>query len=247
MGAFLKFLAKVLVGAAIVIAFLLGALRMNTLEGQVAAARKAADEARAAVAATEKRAQADLAAALAKAKAEAEVLPKPLPVKLDTDPATLALFPDGAFLMEPDADGEPENCKDIKRFYHWVRLVPDGKRRSVMERSEASGSKILIGILSLGLSAFAGPTPPVRTIFSAHTDGAYTTLMLGAARGPDEPDLVGPQVRLTLYRIAGGRFGVVERVPIDEPALARPAKGQPKIVQPLRLCVYRSGSGVGEL
>jgi hypothetical protein len=116
-----------------------------------------------------------------------------------------------------------------------------------MERSEASAAKILIGVMSFGLSAFGGPTPPVRTIFSAHTEGAYTTLMLGAARAPDDPDLVGPQVRLTLYRIAGGRFAVVERVPTDEPAFVRPAKGQPKIVQPLRLCVYRNGSGVGEL
>ena len=223
-----------------------------------AAVAEALAEARSAMeaeqaAAIEAAVEAAVAEAVEKATAETEArvlaeLP-PLPTvntELDTDAATLALFPKGAYLRQVGDDFQSVRCGsyDPDLRVEWVRLEPGGALRATVERQEPRASDILVGILSFGLSAFAGPSQPVQTVFAARTEGAYTTLVLGALRGRSEPELVVPQFRLTLYRIDASNFGVVERAPMDVPPAARPANGPPRFVQVLRRCAYQNGESV---
>lgn len=192
------------------------------------------------------------AVAQAVAETEARVLSEqpPLPdvnTDLDIDEETLALFPKGAYLMEVGDDWVQVTCGGHNRNprVEWVRLQPGNRTlRSTVQRQQPSASDILVGILSAGLSIFAGPSQPVQTVFGGRTEGRYTTLSLGALRDSSEPELVLPQFRLTLYRIDASNFGVVERAPMDVPPAARPDNGQPRFVQILRRCAYQNGSSV---
>lgn len=192
------------------------------------------------------------AVAQAVAETEARVLAElpPLPdvnTELDIDEETLALFPKGAYLMEVGDDWAQVTCGGHNRNprVEWVRLEPGNRTlRSTVQRQQPTASGILIGILSAGLSMFAGPSNPVQTVFGGRTEGPYTTLSLGALRDNGEPELVLPQFRLTLYRIDASNFGVVERAPMDVPPAARPENGQPRFVQILRRCAYINGGSV---
>ncbi len=215
-----------------------------TMEAEQTAAMEAAVAAAVEVAVAE-------AVAQAVAETEARVLAEqpPLPAvntELNTDEETLALFPKGAYLREVGDDYGAVRCGDYdpELRVEWVRLETNERLRSSVERQQPRASDILIGILSLCLSAFAGPVEPVQTVFAARTEGAYTTLVLGALRGRFEPDLVVPQFRLTLYRIDASTFGVVERAPMDVPPAARPENGQPRFIQILRRCAYINGGSV---
>lgn len=211
-------------------------------------ARKDAEQAKRA-AEVEKREAVRAAVAKAVADTEKKVLaaqpklPK-IETKLLADPETLALFPKGAFLMEVGDNWKTATCEDRKQNVHWVRLYTEPYLRSTMERYEVSAMRFIVGILAFPVSAinaYFGPGTPQQTIFIASTKGKYTTLMLGALRSSSDPDYVSPQVRITLYRIDHSNFGLVERVPMDEPPAARPEDKAPRYTQVLRRCVYQQG------
>jgi len=211
--------------------------RAAAVEAAVAAARAEAAEA----------GKAEIAAAVAEAVAATEARlaaaqpkpPAPLKVVLDTDPETVALFPDGAFLMEVGADHATARCTDVRPNVHWVRLREKPGVRSEIARQEVNPLGVVVGWMTFGLTAFGGPEKPVQTIFAARTEGRYTTLILGALRGDWDDDLVPPQFRLTLYRLDASNFAVVERAPLDAPPAARPAKGGPAFTEVLRRCAYQ--------
>jgi hypothetical protein len=171
----------------------------------------------------------------------------PPPVKVDTHlDATddvRAMFPDGFYLMETTGEHKPKTCDDLKDAVIWVRVRD--RIRSEMERYEISIARFLVGIATMGLSAFYGPNEPNRTIFAIKLDGKYLTFLLGAPRGDWDDDTVGPQLRLTYYALDKRRLGLVEAAAAEAPAFARPAKGVPKIKEIFRRCVYR-GDGSDE-
>ncbi len=185
-----------------------------------------------------------VAATEARIAAEKPEEPDYSKISVDTDEATQELFPDGSFLMEVEGDYRTASCRQRIDIVHWVRLQPGSRVRSQMERQEVNPLNVVVGVLTMGLTAFIGPSKPVQTIFAARTQGKYTTLILGALRDRWDDELVAPQVRLTLYRMDASTFGLVERVPIDEPAAAMPENGSPKFTRVLRRCAYVNGASM---
>lgn len=239
-------LILVFLAAAVVIAFLVmqvngeSARRAAAVNAAVAAAVREADAGQA-EAISQAVAEA-VAATEARVEAERPKPPEPMKVVLDADAETRALFPDGAFLMEVDADYRTAKCADVRPNVHWVRLRETDSVRSEVERYEVNPVNFVVGVMTLGLTAFGGPSKPVQTVFSARTEGRYTTLILGALRNGGDPELVAPQIRLTLYRIDASNFGVVERAPMDEPPAARPENRNADFTKILRRCAYQGGT-----
>jgi hypothetical protein len=234
--------AIVLVAGAVYIA-LEGSRREAAVQAAVEAAQGGAEAEKDAAVTAAVTAAVDKAVAETEARlvAERPLLPT-ITVALDADEETRALFPDGAFLMEVGSDYRTAKCGDVRPNVHWVRLRESDAVRSEIERYEVNPLSVVVGVMTLGLTAFGGPAKPVQTIFAARTEGKYTTLILGALRNGSDPELVAPQTRLTLYRIDQSNFGVVERAPMDEPPAARPENAAPAFGQVLRRCAYQGGT-----
>lgn len=172
--------------------------------------------------------------------AEQPTLPD-IDARLQADEATRALFPDGAFLLEVGGEYSTATCRDIRPDVLWVDLRETSTLRATARRQVVNPLNVVIGWMTLGLSAFGGPKEPVQTVFAGATEGAYTTLILGALREWSDAELVAPQVRLTLHRIDPHTFGVVEWVPMDVAPAARPEGGPAAYGAIYRRCAYTGG------
>jgi hypothetical protein len=174
----------------------------------------------------------------------AEAAPKlDIPARIEIDEATQALFPKNAFLLETGTPHRPKSCDGLIDRVYWVNI--QDHIRSYLKQDDISVAEFVAGFLTFGLSAFQGPEDPHWTIFSATTEGRYITFLLGQPRGYWDEDKVGPQTRLTYYKLdaQGKRLALVETTPVDAPPFARPAKGVPKYKTVHLRCVYRPSGG----
>lgn len=199
-----------------------------------------------AAAEAEKEAAISAAVATAVAETEARLLAgqptlTEIDPKLRTDDATLALFPDGAFLLEVGDAYKTATCSDVRPNVVWVDLHEPPSLRATVRRQTVNPLNVVAGWLTLGLTAFGGPDEPIQTVFAGATEGNYTTLVLGALREWSDAELVAPQVRLTLFRIDPHTFGVVEWVPMDIAPAARPEEGPATFTTIYRRCAYSGG------
>jgi hypothetical protein len=186
-----------------------------------------------------------IAAAMAPAPAAEVRSEVDIPTRVDIDAATRDLFPKAAFLLETGTPHKPKSCDGLIDRVYWVNIEPN--IRSYLKQDDISASEFIAGFLTFGLSAFQGPENPHWTIFSAKTDGRYVTFLIGQPRGYWDDDKVGPQTRLTYYKldVPGKRLALVETAPIDAPPFVRPQKGTPRYETVQLRCVYRSSGGNG--
>ena len=147
------------------------------------------------------------------------------------------------FSWRPRTPHKPKSCDGLIDRVYWVNIEPN--IRSYLKQDDISASEFIAGFLTFGLSAFQGPENPHWTIFSAKTDGRYVTFLIGQPRGYWDDDKVGPQTRLTYYKldVPGKRLALVETAPIDAPPFVRPQKGTPRYETVQLRCVYRSSGG----
>lgn len=215
-----------------------------------AAVSAAVEQATAGTAATQTaavNAAVDAAVAAAVAETEARILAEQ-PTLPDIDPTlqaddvTHALFPDGSFLLEVGDEYAGAGCRDVRPNVLWVELRNKFGLRATVRRQVVNPINVIVGWMTLGLTAFGGPSQPVQTVFAAGTDGNYTTLILGALRASSDAELVAPQVRLTLYRIDAHTFGVVEWVPMDIAPAARTENAPASFATIYRRCAYVDGA-----
>jgi hypothetical protein len=160
-------------------------------------------------------------------------LPPPAP-RIDAiaklDDATRDYLDNITYLIETDTPSKPQKCGDGRLdWVLWVSVYDTW--RSELARDEFTAAETLSFIFTMGASAVLAPGPGNErwTIFSGETSGRYITLNLGESRRDSSWDKVGPQIRMTLYRIDDNRVGLVEQAPIDSPPAARPAKKAPKM------------------